>query len=60
MFTDATKNAKECPVCMAIHNEEIHEATLRVHEWFHGQVTQGFWEEIEMTEAELLELQCAS
>ena len=32
----------ECPVCGAIHDEEIHQATLRIHHWFHHQVTHVF------------------
>jgi len=24
------------------HDDEIHEATLRIHEWFFGQVTRNF------------------
>ncbi len=32
----------ECAVCYAAHDAEIHEATLRVHRWFCGQVTHHF------------------
>jgi hypothetical protein len=33
---------KECPVCFGQHEEQIHEATLNVREWFRGEVTKGF------------------
>ncbi len=40
---DAKKNSKsECAVCYSTHDDEIHEATLRVHHWFFGQVTRNF------------------
>ena len=43
MFNDATKNSKsECAVCYSNHDDEIHEATLRIHRWFLGQVTRNF------------------
>ena len=32
----------ECAVCGAVHDEEIHQATLRIHHWFHHQVTHVF------------------
>ena len=32
----------ECAVCGAIHDEEIHRATLSIHHWFHHQVTHVF------------------
>jgi len=32
----------ECAVCGAIHDEEIHQATLSIHHWFHHQVTHVF------------------
>ncbi|HEY1495126.1 MAG TPA: hypothetical protein VGF49_11315 [Candidatus Solibacter sp.] len=35
----------ECAVCYAVHDAEIHEATLRVHRWFCGQVTHEFEED---------------
>ncbi len=28
----------ECPVCLGECNDEIHQATRRVHRWFHGRV----------------------
>ena len=47
IITDrATRTArgrfKECPVCLGQHEEQIHEATLNVREWFRGEVTKGF------------------
>jgi lysozyme family protein len=32
----------ECTVCYAAHDEEIHQATLRIHRWFQHQVTHDF------------------
>ena len=32
----------ECTVCYAAHDEEIHQATLSIHRWFHHQVTHDF------------------
>ena len=36
---------KDCTVCLVPHDEEIHAATLNVRNWFHEQVTQGFYED---------------
>ena len=33
---------KECRVCLGQHEEQIHEATLNVRQWFRGEVTKGF------------------
>ena len=33
---------KECPVCLGPHEEEIHEATVSVLEWFRREVTKSF------------------
>jgi hypothetical protein len=33
---------KECTVCYVAHDEEIHQATLSIHLWFHHQVTHDF------------------
>jgi len=38
------KHDPECDVCCAPHDEEIHEATLSVHRWFHFQVTRYLYE----------------
>ena len=35
----------DCPICYAAHDEEIHEATLRLRNWFHYQVTHRLEEE---------------
>lgn len=32
----------ECAICYAAHDEEIHQATLSIHRWFHNQVTHDF------------------
>ena len=41
----------ECAVCYAAHDDEIHQATLSVHRWFHDQVTHEFTEEVCYAEA---------
>ncbi len=28
----------ECKICLDTHDPEIHEATLRIHEWFREQI----------------------
>jgi hypothetical protein len=35
-------STSECAVCLSTHDDEIHEATLRLHRWFHAQVTRNF------------------
>ena len=45
MKKDKRSNS-ECAVCYAIHDEEIHEATLRIHQWFARQVTHRFEDEV--------------
>ncbi|MEO8593925.1 MAG: hypothetical protein ABI759_11435 [Candidatus Solibacter sp.] len=43
MINKHNKTSKsECAVCYSTHDEEIHEATLRIHRWFLGQVTRNF------------------
>jgi hypothetical protein len=43
MLNDTEKNStSECVVCYGAHDDEIHEATLRIHVWFHGHVTRNF------------------
>jgi hypothetical protein len=43
MLEKPRKNRKsECSVCYLVHDEEIHEATLRIHRWFFKQVTHDF------------------
>ena len=32
----------ECTICYAAHDDEIHQATVSIHEWFHHQVTHDF------------------
>ena len=36
------KPVRECKVCYAAHDEEIHQATLSIHQWFQHQVTHDF------------------
>ena len=46
MFQETKRIAEiDCPVCYAVHDEEIHEATLRIRDWFHFQVTHRLAEE---------------
>jgi hypothetical protein len=33
---------KECRVCLGEHEEQIHDATLSVRQWFRGEVTKSF------------------
>jgi hypothetical protein len=33
---------KECPICFGQHEEQIHDATLSVRQWFRGEVTKSF------------------
>ena len=43
MFDDLENTPEsECTVCYAAHDEEIHQATLSIHLWFHRQVTHDF------------------
>jgi hypothetical protein len=39
-------NSRPCKICMVQHDDEIHAATLSVHQWFRDQVVQGFWDEV--------------
>ena len=36
----------ECTVCYAAHDEEIHQATLSIHLWFHHQVIHDFQDDV--------------
>jgi hypothetical protein len=43
MFSSPGSTGKsDCPVCYLAHDDEIHEATLRIHRWFCAQVTHNF------------------
>ena len=47
MFDESRiESEPECAVCYAAHDAEIHEATLRIHRWFCGQVTHQFEDDI--------------
>lgn len=48
MLEDATIDEMECEVCCCDHDEEIHEATLSVHKWFHHQVTKYLYDPEEL------------
>jgi hypothetical protein len=43
-MSDHLENQPEsdCTVCYTAHDEEIHQATLSIHRWFHHQVTHDF------------------
>jgi hypothetical protein len=46
MFPETKRtHEKDCPVCYAAHDEEIHEATIRLRGWFRQQVTHHLREE---------------
>ena len=32
---------RDCPVCLAEHDDEIHAATVSIREWFRGEVTKS-------------------
>ena len=32
------KSVSDCAVCYSTHDDEIHEATLRIHRWFSERV----------------------
>jgi hypothetical protein len=38
----ARGRVKECRVCLGQHEEQIHDATLSVLQWFRGEVTKSF------------------
>jgi hypothetical protein len=33
---------KECRICLGEHEEQVHDATLSVLQWFRGEVTKSF------------------
>jgi len=41
---DKMKTKSDCAVCYSTHDDEIHDATLRVRHWFYEQVTRNFEE----------------
>jgi hypothetical protein len=46
MFHETKRKAEsDCPVCYATHDEEIHEATMRLRGWFRQQVNHSLREE---------------
>jgi hypothetical protein len=48
MANELKKHLADCDVCGVGHDEEIHEATLSVHRWFHDQVTQYLFDPAEL------------
>ncbi len=44
-----SKKQAECSVCYVAHDDEIHDATLRIHQWFCSQVTHQFEEDLVYT-----------
>ena len=40
----------DCKVCLVEHDEELHEATLRVRSWFREEVTLGLFDYVEVEE----------
>ena len=42
-----TSRNADCQICYGSHDEEIHEATLRVRTWFHHQVTRHLYDDYE-------------
>ena len=48
MFDHERWEGGECEVCGAEHDPEIHEATLRIHHWFHDEVTRYLFDEADV------------
>lgn len=46
-MSNENKKAQDCKVCLVMHDEEIHAATLGVKAWFQDQVTKNFVDEEE-------------
>lgn len=38
----ARSRFKECRICLGQHEEQVHDATLSVRQWFRGEVTKSF------------------
>jgi hypothetical protein len=38
----ARYRSKECRICLGQHEEQVHDATLSVLQWFRGEVTKSF------------------
>ena len=45
MLPDTECRERDCPVCYVPHDEDIHQATLRLHRWFHYHVTHRLQQE---------------
>ena len=37
-----------CHICLCVHDEDIHAATLSVHGWMRGEVTKWLYEDTEV------------
>ena len=44
--------SSDCHVCMVPHDDEIHAATLNLHDWFRSEVTKYFFDDIPVEEEE--------
>ena len=51
-LTVIDSTACECHVCMVAHDDEIHEATLSLREWFRSEVTKYFFDDIPVEEGD--------
>jgi len=51
-LTVCDSSACECNVCMVPHDDEIHEATLSLREWFRCEVTKYFFDDIPVEEGD--------
>lgn len=40
----------ECNVCGVVHDDEIHNATVSLHQWFRYEVTKYFFDDIPVEE----------
>jgi len=49
MFEDSEAVGPECSICLQEHDDQIHAATLSIHQWWREQVTRYFYEEGEST-----------
>ena len=42
---------KECQTCLGPHDDEMHNATVAIHDWFRWQVTRHLTPAIELEQA---------
>jgi hypothetical protein len=43
--------SKECRACLGPHDDEIHDATVALHEWFRRYITRHMVDAIELQQA---------